>query len=131
MISNRDDTPKNILIEYYGRTQIESVFKTSKEYLDLLPLDKWTDLTVREKLLDDIICTIILLEYRKFVKARDKGKSISDIFGTTSAQMCSMAGPTNVVIETPNKQAKEIYKMFNTKQIPSLNLEAFRKQMLL
>ncbi len=131
LISNKDDTPKNILIDYYGRTQIESVFKTSKEYLDLLPLCKWTDLTVRGKLLNDIICTIILLEYRKFVKATDKGKSVSDIFGTASAQMCAMAGPNNVVIETANKQTKEIYKMFDIKQIPSLNLEEFTKDMLL
>ena len=56
--------PKDLLIEYFARTDIESVFKTAKNYLDLLPLAKWTDTTVRGKILSDIIATLIYLQSR-------------------------------------------------------------------
>ena len=65
LISNRDLSPKDLLTEYFGRTDIEVVFKTGKEYLNLLPLSKWTDQTVRGKILHDIINTICLLMLRK------------------------------------------------------------------
>lgn len=41
LVSNIDICPsKALLSEYFGRTDIEVVFKTAKEYLDLLPLSK-------------------------------------------------------------------------------------------
>lgn len=49
---------QQVLGRYFGRTEIESVIKTSKEYLQLLPLRKWTDEAVRGKILSDIIATI-------------------------------------------------------------------------
>ena len=48
-----------ILEEYYNRTEIENVFKTSKEYLNLLPINKWNAESVKGKILTDIITTII------------------------------------------------------------------------
>ena len=113
LISNRDLTPKELLSEYFGRTDIEVVFKTSKEYLDLLPLSKWTDQTVRGKILHDIINTIVLLMLRKQLK--HSGRSTSEIFGKCQGLMCSKNSNGVVNVETPSKQAKEYYKLF---QIP-------------
>ena len=113
LISNRDLTPKELLSEYFGRTDIEVVFKTSKEYLDLLPLSKWTDRTVRGKILHDIINTIVLLMLRKQLK--HSGRSTSEIFGRCQALMCSKNSNSVVNVETPSKQAKEYYRLF---QIP-------------
>ena len=113
LISNRDLTPKELLSEYFGRTDIEVVFKTSKEYLDLLPLSKWTDQTVRGKILHDIINTIVLLMLRKQLK--HSGRSTSEIFGRCQGLMCSKNSNGVVNVETPSKQAKEYYKLF---QIP-------------
>ena len=113
LISNRDLTPKELLSEYFGRTDIEVVFKTSKEYLDLLPLSKWTDQTVRGKILHDIINTIVLLLLRKSLK--QSGRSTSEIFGRCQSLMCSKNSRGIVSVETPNKQVKEYYKLF---QIP-------------
>ena len=112
LISNRDLTPKELLSEYFGRTDIEVVFKTSKEYLDLLPLSKWTNQTVRGKILHDIIDTIVLLLLRKSLK--QSGRSTSEIFGRCQGLMCSKNSRGIVSVETPNKQAKEYYKLFQT-----------------
>lgn len=49
LISNIDTTPERLLTLYLDRCEIEVVFKTSKEYLRILPLSKWTDETVRGK----------------------------------------------------------------------------------
>lgn len=40
LISYKDSSPKELLSEYFGQTEIESVIKTSKEYPELLPLSK-------------------------------------------------------------------------------------------
>ena len=113
LVSNRDLTPKELLSEYFGRTDIEVVFKTSKEYLELLPLSKWTDQTVRGKILHDIINTIAFLMLRKALK--NSGRSTSEIFGRCQALMCSKNSKGIVTVETPSKQAKEYYKIF---QVP-------------
>ena len=113
LVSNRDLTPKELLSEYFGRIDIEVVFKTSKEYLELLPLSKWTDQTVRGKILHDIINTIAFLMLRKALK--NSGRSTSEIFGRCQALMCSKNSKGIVTVETPSKQAKEYYKIF---QVP-------------
>lgn len=109
LISNRDRSPKELLAEYFGRTDIEVVFKTSKEYLDLLPLSKWSDLTVRGKILHDIINTICLLNLRK--ELLQSGKSVSEVIGKCQSLMCFKNSKGIVTVETPNKQVKEYYKL--------------------
>ena len=111
LISNRDLTPKELLSEYFGRTDIEVVFKTSKEYLDLLPLSKWTNQTVRGKILHDIIDTIAFLMFRKSLT--HSGRSTSEIFGKCQALMCSRNSKGIVTVETPSKQVKEYYRALN------------------
>ena len=109
LISNLDLSPKALLTEYFGRTDIEIVFKTSKEYLDLLPLSKWTDLTVRGKILHDIINTICLLFLRK--ELLPSGRSVSEIIGKCQSLMCFRNNRGVVTVETPGKQVKEYYKL--------------------
>lgn len=111
LISNRELSPKEMLSEYFGRTDIEVVFKTSKEYLDLLPLSKWNDDTVRGKILHDIINTIGLLMLRK--KLKKSGYSTSEIFGRCQSLMCHRRTNGDVLIETPNKQVKDYYKLLD------------------
>ena len=110
LVSNRDLTPKDLLTEYFGRTDIEVVFKTSKEYLDLLPLSKWTDQTVRGKILQDIMNTIVRLSLQK--RSAATGKSVSEIIGKSQSLMCYCKNKEIVTVETPNKQVKEYYKDF-------------------
>ena len=129
LISNKDETPKDLLTEYFERTQIESVFKTSKDYLKLLPLSKWTDQTVRGKILHDIINTIILLTIRKFTL--NTGASVSSVIERTQSLMCCKTRSGNVNVEMPSKQCKHYYDLFNVSIPSSLNIEKFKKEILL
>ena len=118
LLSNKERTPKELLTEYFERTQIESVFKTSKEYLQLLPLSKWSETTVRGKILHDIIDTIILLQLRK--QLHGSGRSTTELFGTSQSWMCFYSERIDeVVAETPNAQVKELCKLLGIKKIPS------------
>ena len=86
-------------------TRIENVFKTSKEYLDLLPLSKWSDLTVRGKLLSDIIATIALLQLRS--RLSGPGISTNKLIGKTQSLMCMKKRDGTILVEVPNRQSKE------------------------
>ena len=107
LVSNIDATPKELLSEYFCRTEIEVVFKTAKEYLDLLPLSKWTDATVRGKILHDIIDTTAVLLLRKSM--RQSGLSTSEIIGRCQSLMCCRKKDGTITVETPSKQVKEYY----------------------
>ena len=128
LLSNMDATPKELLGQYFGRTDIEVVFKTSKEYLDLLPLAKWTDLTVRGKILHDIIDTITLLLLRK--EFANSGVSTTELFGRAQALMCFRDKEGNVTVETPTRQLKEYYGKLKM-EIPSrVRLNQFAERIL-
>ena len=111
LVSNINMAPREMLSEYFGRTNIECVFKTGKEYLDLLPLSKWTDETVRGKILQDIVSMTGFLMLRKSMAG--SGLSISEIFGKCQSLMCFRNSQDTVTVETPCKQVKAYYKLFN------------------
>lgn len=111
--------------EYFARTDIEVVFKTAKEYLDLLPLSKWTDTTVRGKILHDIINTTSLLLFRKNIK--QSGFSTSEIFGRCQSLMCCRRKDGTVTVETPSKQVKEYYKLIGITVPAHVKEGAFRE----
>ena len=123
LVSNLDLSPKDLLTEYFGRTDIEVVFKTSKEYLDLLPLSKWTDQTVRGKILHDIINTVCLLELRKNLLT--SGRSVSEIIGRCQSLMCFRNNKGIVTVETPSKQVKDYFKLLHTEVPAHVDLGRF------
>ena len=85
LLSNKKLEIVDLLTEYFGRTDIEGVIKTSKEYLGLLPLAKWSADTVRGKILSDIMNTIICLNMRKALDA--SGLLVSEVTGKTQSLM--------------------------------------------
>lgn len=127
LLSNIDTSPKELLSAYFGRTEIEDVFKTSKEYLALLPLSKWTDTTVRGKILHDIINTIVLLNFRKSMGA--SGWSSSEIFGKCQSLMCFRNRNGVVTVETPNKQVKAYYKFLGIELPAHVKLTPYARRM--
>lgn len=124
LVSNIDATPAELLTMYFGRTEIEKVFKTSKEYLDLLPLSKWSDLTVRGKLLHDVIDTTIYLMLQKQIA--QTGISMSELFGKCQSLMCRSHNG-QVHVETPNKQVKQYYKFLDLSVPAHIKLDAYMK----
>lgn len=128
LVSNIETSPKEMLSMYFGRCDIETVFKTSKEYLDLLPLSKWTDETVRGKILSDIVNTIVLLLLRK--KISNSGLSTSEIYGKCQSLMCFRNSSGMVTIETPSRQVKDYYSILDINVPAHVEVEKFKKNNL-
>ena len=129
LVSNIDSTPAETLERYFGRMDIESFFKTSKEYLSLLPLSKWTRETIEGKLLNDMISTIVYLKIRKALSGT--GLSMSKLFGRASSLMCTRKKDGTVIVEEANRQVKEIFKAAGIKIPSSLDFEEFEESCLL
>ena len=129
LLSNRKLEPVDLLTEYFGRTDIEGVIKTSKEYLGLLPLSKWSVDTVRGKILSDIINTIVLLNMRKALD--ESGLSVSEVTGKAQSLMCFRNKHGEILIETPNKKVKTYYKLIGETIPASLKIKDFRRKVLL
>lgn len=128
LVSNIDTTPEDMLTRYFGRCEIETVFKTSKEYLDLLPLSKWTDTTVRGKILSDIINTIVFLLLRK--KINSSGHSTTELYGKTQSLMCWHDKNGIVTVEQPNKQVKDFYNILGIMVPSHVEENSFREKNL-
>lgn len=116
LISNIETTPEDLLSRYFCWTQIEGIFKTAKEYLQLLPLSKWTDVTVRGKILHDIINEIVFLELRRSLETT--GISMNRLFGKTQSLMCFKNKDGVAMIEVPSKAVKQFYKLLEV-EVPN------------
>lgn len=124
LLSNLALEPDKMLDRYYGRTNIETVFKTSKEYLDLLPLRKWTDLTVRGKILSDIIATIVLLMLRKETTPLDK--ALSEYFGKLGSITCFKSSANRLTVSRANKQTTQFMQKAGIVMPPYISLDSCR-----
>lgn len=129
LLSNRKLELVDLLTEYFGRTDIEGVIKTSKEYLGLLPLSKWSVDTVRGKILSDIINTIVLLNMRKALD--ESGLSVSEVTSKAQSLMCFRNKHGEILIETPNRKVKSYYKLIGETIPASLKIKDFRRKVLL
>ena len=112
-----------MLDRYFGRTQIETVFKTAKEYLNLLPLCKWTAERVRGKILNDIIALILYLKMRESLKGTPY--SMTEVITCSQSLMCFKDHDT-VMIEKPKKQLSDISKDMGLKIPTSVSLSDYR-----
>ena len=129
LVSNMDATPAETLDRYFGRMDIESFFKTGKEYLSLLPLSKWTRETIEGKLLNDILSTIVYLKMRKALAGT--GITMTRLFGRASSLMCTRKADGKIIVETPSRQVKELFKAAGIKIPASLGIEDFETEYLL
>ena len=129
-MSNYRKTPADMLEEYFERTSIETVFKTDKEFLKLLPLRKWSDDTVRGKIFSDIINSIVRKLLYDSVKGKGVTWSMTSLIGKCQALMCCRNIDTNTVhVEAPNKQVKQYYKDCDIEIPHELNLTEYLKDL--
>ena len=128
LLSNIEGTPAQILTEYFCRSRIETLFKTSKDYIHLLPISKWTAERVLGKILNDIISTIILVNFRK--EMCNSSRSTSEIFAKGESLMCVKKDNGKIAIERPNKQLKEYYELMGIEIPTHLDLKDFIKDTL-
>ena len=107
--------PAETLARYFGRMDIESFFKTGKEYLSLLPLSKWTRETIDGKLLNDILSTIIYLKMRKALAGT--GITMTRLFGRMKSEMFYGRNFAGVTIETFIQIINDYITWYNKKRI--------------
>jgi len=93
-----------------------------------LPLPKWSYLTVRGKILSDIISTIALLQLRKMLSGT--GISTCNLIGKTQSLMCTKKRDGTMIVEVPNKQVKEFYHRLKVKVPASVDLDTLKKETL-
>ena len=123
LLSSIPETPAEMLDRYFGRTQIEAVFKTAKEYLNLLPLCKWTAERVRRKILNDFIALILYLKMRGSLKGTPY--SMTEVITCSQSLMCFKDHDT-VMIEKPKKQLSDISKDMGLTIPTSVSLSDYR-----
>lgn len=128
LVSNKERTPAETLDEYFGRTYIETVFKTGKEYLEILPLEKWTATRVKGKLLSDMILEIAYLLMEKGLSGT--GISAPRLIGNASSLMCLKKRNGDIEVETPNKNVREFYKILKVDVPTTFSLARFSKDVL-
>lgn len=121
LLSNQDREPADLLDLYIGRTHIEAVFKSSKSFEGLMPLAKWNEMSVRGKILQDVIETIIRALLLKATKGY-KG-SVADLFHEAASIACFMEFKRLLRVETANKQARLAYKQLGFTVPGSLKLK--------
>lgn len=118
LLSNIEDSPDRILDRYCGRTEIETVFLTGKNYLSMLPLGKHDENTIKGRIMQDIIDIIVYLMIRKCVNTT--GGSVSDfIYDLQSVGCIRQKGV--VSMDIANKQAREAYALLS--QIPPTHVD--------
>ena len=123
LITNKNMTPADTLDSYFARADIETVFKTGKEYLDILPIEKWTAERVKGKLFSDIIEEIAFLFLRK--ELLGVGIATTRLIGSTSSLMCLKKRNGYIEVEVPNKSVREFYKQLDIEIPSTFSLKAF------
>ena len=128
LVSNIEDTPAGMLDRYFGRVDIEQSFKASKEYIGLLPLSKWTDLTVRGKILSDMTASIALSQVRAAIAGAQIRASATSLWGKSSSLMCRRQGD-DLIVETPSKKVREWWHALGVEVPSKVGLAAFRSEL--
>lgn len=123
LLSNIREHPKEMLDRYFGRCFIETVFKTAKEYLQMLPLKKWNAKRVYGKMLADMISTIVYLSMRRVLLSSDL--ALTEVPTITQSLMCAVGKDGVVRIDPPNAQVKKVYRIFGVKLLNQFSLEKF------
>ncbi len=127
LISNIEEAPDKMLDRYFGRMTIEVTFKTVKEYLEMLPLCKWSDTTVRGKILCDVVAHICYSELRSCALKADM--SVPEMLGAGQGVSCLRKDNGFVVVDQPNRQAKAAYAACGLSIPSNISLEDYAIEM--
>ncbi len=128
VVSNIETEPDRMLDNYYGRTEIESAINCGKEYLCMPPLNKHRTETVNGKLMQDMINIIVYMMVRKVTIPT--GRSVSDYIYDLQSLRCCRTEKDVLLIDPPNKQVKEAYRLFGLKIPDKICISKYRSDML-
>ena len=88
------------------------------------PLRKWTDLTVKGKILSDIIATIVILMLRKETTPLDR--AISEYLGKLGSITCFKSSVNRLTVSRANKQAAKFMQAVGILMPSCVSLEHYK-----
>ena len=127
LIGNKDQDPRDALVEYRGRAQIESFFRDGKAYLKILPLAKWNKQTVKGKIFHDVIETIFYRAYRKQVAPT--GLSMSSLLVCMDSWECFRQDESMLELKTPRTQVRELLEKLGHSVPGHFDLDGMRGEL--
>ena len=127
---NEKLTPKEVLNKYLNRVDIETFFKTAKNYVSLLPICKECPDAILGKIFNDAIATIFRMMIRDKMSEKQRQKGIPKCIAQMQSLICKTKKDGSLMVEIPNKQASEVMKDFNITVPSRLNVEEYRNSLL-
>jgi len=128
LVGNKDDTPRNILVEYRDRVRIELIFKTMKDFENLLPVKKWDATRVKGKILMDIIGLVADQFFREALSTI--GLEVPTLLVQLQSLECFNNGAGLLEIYTPKANVRSMYETIGY-QIPGhLDMNAFKDEII-
>ena len=128
LIGNKEQTPKEALIDYRSRVRIESFFRDAKAYLKILPLAKWNKQTVKGKIFHDIIETIIYRAYRKSIAPAHM--TMSGLNVCLDSWECFRKSNALLELKTPNLQVREALEKLGYAIPGHIEIEDLRREII-
>lgn len=128
LVGNKDQSPKEALLEYRGRARIEGFFRDAKTYLKILPIGKWNMKTVKGKIFHDIIETIFYRAYRQRVAASNM--SLGSLIVTLDSWECFKCNEDLLELKTPNTQVRELLESLGYTTPGHMSLAEMRNEIL-
>ena len=128
LIGNKEQTPKEALVDYRSRARIESFFRDAKAYLKILPMAKWNKQTVKGKIFHDIIETIIYRAYRKSIAPAHM--TMSGLNVCLDSWECFRKTSALLELKTPNIQVREALEKLGYAIPGHIEIEDLRREIL-
>lgn len=128
LIGAKKMTPKDALIEYKARGNIEGFFKDGKSYVEIMPLESWTKPTILGKILHDVIQTTMYRQFRKEIAP--SGTSVKYLLTELQSLDCVKDAKGHCEVFTPKKQVREYYQALGYTVPAFLELDPFRDEIM-
>lgn len=129
LISNKlFDSPLDGLVEYLSRAEIEQFFKDAKSYCRIMSAEKWLPITLKGKMLSDIIVTTLYEAFRKEIAAT--GLSMFNALTLMNGLDCTKVSEDMAEVSVPNIDVKELYGAVGFGIPTCFDMKAFRRELL-
>ena len=125
LVSCRCRTPEETLDLYFGRMDIEALFKTLKEYIHILPIKKWTKQAVKGKVMNDMIALLFEQECRAAIAPL--AEDLPKWFSTLTAIETTLTKEELLTIDTPPRQIREAYESLDIPLAGHISIDDLRK----
>ena len=116
------------LVEYLSGAKIEQFFKDAKSYCRIMTAEKWLPITLKGKMLNDIIVTTLYEAFRKEIAAT--GLNMFNALTLMKGLDCTRVSEDMAEVSVPNIDVKELYGAVGFGIPTCFDMKAFRRELL-